>query len=120
MTTPRSKQTRFSTMLGIGLLFWWPVVALDPAPIRLPHPMRLLYLFLQMPQNSFLAVSIYDSNHIIFPHYANLVRTWGPDALTDQEFAGATMWVAGDLPRLELKTTDHDRSLRADGRAGAP
>jgi cytochrome c oxidase assembly factor CtaG len=83
--------------LGAAFLFWWPVVGADLSPWRLNHPLRLLYVFLQMPQNSFLAVSIYDSTRVIFPHYATLVRTWGPDALTDQEMAGAIMWVAGDL-----------------------
>ena len=52
---PRSSTT-WSTWLYLGaaLLFWWPVVGLDPAPHRMGYPARLLYLFLQMPQNSFL------------------------------------------------------------------
>ena len=34
--------------LGAALLFWWPAVALDPAPWRMAHPARALYVFLQM------------------------------------------------------------------------
>jgi cytochrome c oxidase assembly factor CtaG len=78
-------------------LFWWPAVAVDPSPWRLNHPVRLLYVFLQMPQNSFLGVSIYSAETVIFPHYASVARTWGPSALTDQEFAGVVMWVIGDM-----------------------
>src|SRR4029079_1313749 len=41
--------------LVTALLFWWPAVARDPAPWRMPHPGRVMYVFLQMPQNTFLA-----------------------------------------------------------------
>ena len=42
--------------LSGALLFWWPAVALDPAPWRMSHPARIGYLFTQMTQNTFLAV----------------------------------------------------------------
>ena len=83
--------------LVAALLFWWPAVAVDPSPWRMSHPIRMLYVFMQMPQNSFLAVSIYDAENVIFPHYASVARTWGPSPLTDQAFAGITMWVGGDM-----------------------
>ena len=86
--------------LTAALLFWWPALNADPAPWRLNHPVRLLYLFMQMPQNSFLAVSIANATNVIFPHYASLARTWGPSPLTDQEYAGYIMWVGGDLAFL--------------------
>ncbi|MGE5596512.1 MAG: cytochrome c oxidase assembly protein [Hyphomicrobiales bacterium] len=83
--------------IAAALLFWWPVVAVDPSPWRMNHPVRLLYLFLQMPQNSFLALAIYSAGSPLYPHYESLTRAWGPSALTDQELAGITMWVFGDL-----------------------
>jgi putative copper resistance protein D len=83
--------------LGAGLLFWWPVVAVDPVSWRMSHPVRMLYLFLQMPQNSFLALAIYSSSNVIYSHYETLGRTWGPSPLRDQELAGISMWVVGDL-----------------------
>jgi cytochrome c oxidase assembly factor CtaG len=83
--------------LGAALLFWWPAVGLDPAPWRLSHPARLLYVFLQMPQNTFLAVIILNASAVLYPHYATLDRPWGPTALLDQRIAGGIMWLAGDL-----------------------
>jgi len=83
--------------LGTALLFWWPAVGLDPSPWRLPHPARVLYVFLQMPQNTFLAVVILNATAPLYPHYATLVRSWGPSALVDQQAAGAVMWLGGDL-----------------------
>ena len=82
--------------LGAALLFWWPAVALDPAPWRMPHPARALYVFLQMPQNTFLAVVLLNASTALYPHYATLPRTWGPTPLADQQAAAGIMWLAGD------------------------
>jgi cytochrome c oxidase assembly factor CtaG len=83
--------------LGAGLLFWWPAIGVDPSPWRIPHPVRALYVFLQMPQNTFLAVVILNAPAPLYHHYATLVRTWGPTALVDQQIAGGIMWLTGDM-----------------------
>jgi len=80
-----------------ALLFWLPAVARDPAPWRMPHPGRVMYVFLQMPQNTFLAVVILFASAPLYPHYASLNRPWGPSPLVDQQLAGAVMWLAGDF-----------------------
>ncbi len=82
--------------LGAALLFWWPAVALDPAPWRMAHPVRALYVFLQMPQNTFLAVVLLNVSTVLYPHYETLVRTWGPTPLEDQRLAAGIMWIVGD------------------------
>jgi cytochrome c oxidase assembly factor CtaG len=83
--------------LGTALLFWWPVVGADPAPWRMSWPARLLYVGLQMPQNTFLALAISSSSRPLYPHYATLTQPWLPDALADQRIAGGIMWLGGDL-----------------------
>jgi putative copper resistance protein D len=83
--------------LTVGLLFWWPAVGLDPSPWRMSHPVRAMYVFLQMPQNTFLAVTIMNSPMVLYAHYATNVRTWGPTALEDQQAAGGLMWLTGDM-----------------------
>jgi len=79
-----------------ALLFWWPAVALDPAPYRLSHPARIGYLFTQMTQNTFLAFVILNATEVLYPHYATVVRPWGMAALDDQRLAAGIMWIAGD------------------------
>jgi cytochrome c oxidase assembly factor CtaG len=83
--------------LAAGLLFWWPVVGLDPSPHRMSHPARVLYAFLQMPQNSFLAVAILFAETPLYAHYATLGSPWGIDALADQDLAAGIMWLVGDV-----------------------
>lgn len=82
--------------LTAALLFWAPVASLDPVRHRLSRPAALVYLFTQMPQNSFLGVAIMWSPRVLYPHYGSLNRPWGPTPLDDQQLAGALMWLAGD------------------------
>jgi cytochrome c oxidase assembly factor CtaG len=83
--------------LTAGFLFWWPAVGLDPSPWRMNHPVRALYVFLQMPQNTLLAVIILNAGVPLYHHYATLVRPWGPTALLDQQYAAGIMWLSGDM-----------------------
>jgi cytochrome c oxidase assembly factor CtaG len=83
--------------LTAGLLFWWPVVAADPAPRRLTYPVRALYLLLQMPPSSFLGMAILFAAAPLYPHYASLGAPYGIDPLADQQLAGGIMWLAGDV-----------------------
>lgn len=102
--------------LGSALLFWWPAVALDPAPWRMTHPVRALYTFLQMTQNTFLAVVLLNALTVLYPHYATLARAWGPSPLADQQLAAGIMWVAGDLIFLSAIMLQLVGWSRAEGR----
>ncbi len=86
--------------LAAALLFWWPAVGADPSPWRLPHPVRIIYLFLGMPQVAFLGLAIMSAPGVLYQHYATLQRSWGPTPLEDQQWAGGIMWVGGDLLML--------------------
>ena len=109
--------------LGSAILFWWPMVGRDPSPWRMGHPARLLFMFMQMPFNSFLGVAILFSGTVLYPHYATTGRPWGPTPLEDQQAAGALMWGLGDagfLLALLLATAAWMRHDEADTRRGAP
>ena len=97
---PLAHDFEHALFLGTALLFWWPVVAADPSPTRLAHPSRTLYTFLQMPQNTFLAVIILGATVPLYEHYASLQIPWPgwtTTALDDQRLAAGIMWVGGDL-----------------------
>jgi putative copper resistance protein D len=89
-----------ATFLGAALLFWWPITGVDPSPWRMPYPVRLFYLFLALPQNSFLGVALLNTGTVLYPHYVTNVRTWGLSPLDDQHLGGVLMWAAGDIAFL--------------------
>lgn len=76
-------------LFGTALLFWAAVVG---PGATMSHPLRLLYLAVAMPQNTFLALAIYSADRVLYPHYGG-----GGDPLGEQRLAGGIMWVAGDL-----------------------
>jgi cytochrome c oxidase assembly factor CtaG len=80
-----------------ALLFWWPVVALDPAPRRLGHPARIGYVLLQIPYNSFLAMVLLFDDRPLYAHYAGLGSIYGTNALADQQLAAGLMWFISDF-----------------------
>jgi cytochrome c oxidase assembly factor CtaG len=89
-----------------AVLFWSPVAGIDPSPKRLSHPARLLYLFLAMPQSSFLGLAMWGSSQVLYPSYQAAL---GPAALADQRLAGTIMGSAGMLvmvPALGLVLLD--------------
>jgi putative copper resistance protein D len=84
-----------TVFLFTAVLFWWPVVGLDPSPARISHPARLLYLFLAMSQSAFLGLAIYSSDHVLYPHYVRATLEVGSSPLADQQLAAVFMWTTG-------------------------
>jgi cytochrome c oxidase assembly factor CtaG len=82
-----------------ALLFWWPIIGLDPAPRKMSHPARLLYLVAMMPLEAFLSVAILSGEP--YQHYLALPAPWGgAHATADVSMAASFMWIAGDLVTL--------------------
>ncbi len=102
--------------IASGLLFWWPVVGADPIPGRLGYGARLAYVALQMPVNAAVGLAIYFAPTVLYPHYATTQRSWGPDALIDQQIGGLVMWGAGDLLLLAAIPAVVAAWMRADDR----
>jgi putative membrane protein len=82
-------------LFSTGLLFWWPIVGIDPAPRVLDHPARVLSLVMAMPAQSFLALAIYSAPRTLYPGYLAQLSRFGTSALADQGMAAALMWVVG-------------------------
>ncbi|MDQ3751781.1 MAG: cytochrome c oxidase assembly protein [Actinomycetota bacterium] len=80
-----------------GLLFWWPVVGLDPGAKRLGHPLRIVYLVTALPQQSWLGLAIYSASQVLYDHYRVAERSGDLSAFDDQRAAGIIMWVGGDF-----------------------
>jgi putative copper resistance protein D len=113
--------------LSAALLFWWPVVGLDPSPHRMSYPARIGYLLLQMPFSSFLAMVVLFAETPLYRHYATLGAPYGITAIADQQLAAGIMWFIGDVVLIAAILTviavwmgdEERRTPAADRRADA-
>lgn len=88
-------------MITMGCLFFFPLLGVDPVPIKMPYPIRILLFLLTMPFHAFLGVIIMGSKNLIAEDwYLSFDRAWGPSPLRDQNLAGGLMWATGDLTML--------------------
>ena len=116
---PLAHEVEHALFLGTGLLFWWPAVSADPSPWRMSHPVRALYTFLQMPQNTFLAVVLLSAQTPLYAHYATLEVPWRSSAIDDQRLAAGLMWVGGDFVFLIAVAAIVISWMRAEEKATA-
>ena len=110
-----------------ALIYWVPIVGVDPSPHPLGFPARLLSLVLAMPAMSFLALAIFTAEEPLYPTYASTPSPLDMSALADQRAAGVTMWLLGNVALVVAVLTvaaawkrhDDDRQRREDARLDA-
>ena len=104
--------------LAAALVFWYPVVGLEPSRWRLGYGLRLLYLAAALPVQSFIGLAIFSSRHVLYPHYAVTAAVRGTSALADQQAGGLIMWLGGGLPVIAAMLVTAAAWAAEDRRAG--
>ncbi|HXW38330.1 MAG TPA: cytochrome c oxidase assembly protein, partial [Acidimicrobiales bacterium] len=83
--------------LAVGYLFWRHVVAIEPSRHRLHPGVRLLFLALAVPVDTFTGLTLASTSHEVFSAYTAQHRSWGPSPVLDLHIGGDIMWVGGDM-----------------------
>ena len=86
--------------LVVGLLFFWPILGVDPAPHRSPYVIRILELFAAMPFHAFFGIAVMMSSGLITQVFAHPPAAWHIDPASDQYTAGSLAWAFGELPTI--------------------
>jgi cytochrome c oxidase assembly factor CtaG len=86
--------------LAVGLLFFWPIIGIDPAPHRSGYVLRILELFAAMPFHAFFGVAVMMSSSLLTATFANPPAGWGVDPIADQAAGGGLAWAFGEVPTL--------------------
>ena len=76
-------------LIAIGLVFWWPVLADEPADIG--APVKIGYLGAAFVGATFLGLGLTFSSTPFYDFYAEAPRLWGISAERDQNFGGILM-----------------------------
>jgi putative membrane protein len=119
--------------LGIGTLYFWGVVGVDPTPRRsrrglgqLSRPvLRIFELGVTVPFHAFFGVVVMMSTSLIVHFYAHPNPSWGVNPLIDQQTGGGIAWGFTELPTLivlgvlffQWQSADDRGTRNADRRA---
>ena len=86
--------------LAVGLVFFWPIMGVDPGPHRPGHLMRMLELFAGMPFHAFFGIALMMASGPMVESYKNPPASLGIDALSDQTAAGGIAWAFSEIPSV--------------------
>ncbi|MDI3404663.1 cytochrome c oxidase assembly protein [Streptomyces cavernicola] len=86
--------------LAVGLVFFWPIMGVDPGPHRPGYVMRMLELFAGMPFHAFFGIALMMATQPMIGTYMNPPASLGIDALADQEAAGGIAWAFSEIPSV--------------------
>ncbi|WP_409235306.1 cytochrome c oxidase assembly protein [Streptomyces sp. PA5.6] len=86
--------------LAVGLVFFWPIMGVDPGPHRPGYIMRMLELFAGMPFHAFFGIALMMASQPMIGTYMHPPASLGIDALADQEAAGGIAWAFSEIPSV--------------------
>lgn len=86
--------------LAVGLVFFWPIMGVDPGPHRPGYVMRMLELFAGMPFHAFFGIALMMATEPMVKAYENPPASLGIDALADQNAAGGIAWAFSEIPSV--------------------
>ncbi|MEV5321861.1 cytochrome c oxidase assembly protein [Streptomyces sp. NPDC052687] len=86
--------------LATGLVFFWPIMGVDPGPHRPGYLMRMLELFAGMPFHAFFGIALMMASQPMVETYTEPPASLGIDALSDQNAAGGIAWAFSEIPSV--------------------
>ncbi|MFD6426838.1 cytochrome c oxidase assembly protein [Streptomyces sp. NPDC060198] len=86
--------------LAVGLVFFWPIMGIDPGPHRPGYVMRMLELFAGMPFHAFFGIALMMASQPMVESYKHPPASLGVDALADQSWAGGIAWAFSEVPSV--------------------
>src|SRR5882757_1604353 len=108
--------------LLVGLLFFWPIMGVDPGPHRPGYVMRMLELFAGMPFHAFFGIAVMMASEPMLTTFKHPPASLGIDPLSDQTAAGGIAWAFSEIPSVvvlvallfQWYTSEQRQSRRSD------
>lgn len=103
--------------IGVGFLFFYVIIGIDPNPRRTHHLVRMIILLAAMSIHAFFSIALMSSTTLIDGgYYEALQRPWAADLLADQELGAAIGWAMGEIPIVAALIATFIQWMRADRR----
>jgi putative membrane protein len=110
--------------LLVGLIFFWPIMGVDPGPHRPGYVMRMLELFAGMPFHAFFGIAVMMASEPMLTTFKHPAASLGIDPLSDQTAAGGIAWAFSEIPSVVVLVallfqwyTSEQRQARRSDRA---
>ncbi|GAA3015924.1 cytochrome c oxidase assembly protein [Streptomyces fulvorobeus] len=103
--------------LTVGLVFFWPIMGIDPGPHRPGYVMRMMELFAGMPFHAFFGIALMMASQPMVETYSDPPASLGIDALSDQNWAGGIAWAFSEIPSVLVLIALVFQWYRSDQRA---
>ena len=86
------------SLLGVALCFWMPALAADPLRWRMAHPLRALYVVVEMTHKGLFGGMFLSMAHPFHAGFASRLPSWtGLTPMGDQRFAILVLWLGGNV-----------------------
>ena len=103
--------------IGVGFLFFYVIIGIDPNPRRTHHLVRMIILLAAMSIHAFFSIALMSSTTLIDGgYYEALQRPWATELLADQELGAAIGWAMGEIPIVAALIATFIQWMRADRR----
>ncbi|MFG2550610.1 cytochrome c oxidase assembly protein [Streptomyces sp. NPDC048581] len=86
--------------LAVGVVFFWPIIGVDPGPQRPGYLLRMLELFAGMPFHAFFGIALMMASEPMVETFKNPPASLGIEALADQNAAGGIAWAFSEIPSV--------------------
>ncbi|GGO83954.1 cytochrome c oxidase assembly protein [Wenjunlia tyrosinilytica] len=86
--------------LAVGLIFFWPIMGVDPGPHRPGHLLRILELFMGMPFHAFFGIAVMMSSEVLVKTFAHPPASLHLDPLADMHAGGGIAWAFSEIPSV--------------------
>ncbi|MFJ2954552.1 cytochrome c oxidase assembly protein [Streptomyces sp. NPDC087270] len=86
--------------LAVGLVFFWPIMGVDPGPHRPGYVMRMLELFAGMPFHAFFGIALMMASQPMVTTFKHPPASLGVHPLSDQTAAGGIAWAFSEIPSV--------------------
>lgn len=105
--------------VGIGALYYWTRLGLDPTPRQDPHLVSVWITIIEVVFDGALGLVLWLGPLRAPAYYLALARHWGPDARMDQIIGAGVLWIGGDILGLPFAAALFRQWKRDDDRHAA-
>jgi putative copper resistance protein D len=85
------------SLLFVSLLFWTPALCTDPVRWRIPYPLRVLYVFVEMTHKALFGAMLLALDRPVHTAMAARLPAWAPSGLDDQRLGIVILWMGGNV-----------------------